>query len=764
MRSGTIAFLSGILLLQQLDRLPDALWCGLLFLIIPIIFIIPPILRAIPYFFCGFLWALLYSTIMLSSSLNESLQGKNLVIEGYISSLPKVHERSTQFEFDVTDMKFQNQSQPLPGKISLTWYNSAPRLQPGDQWRFVVRLKRPHGFMNPGGFDYEGWLFQKGIRARGYIRESPENQRITFSVSDYPLQRFRHSLADSILSVLSESPYRGIVMALAIGERQHISEEQWQVFTDTGTNHLMAISGLHVGMVSALLFFVVRYLWGNFGYLSLRFPAPKAAATAAIVGAFCYAALAGFSVPTQRAFIMLLVVMLCVIWQRQRAASEVLSLSLLAVLLFDPNSVLSAGFWLSFGAVGIILFAMNGRVGKPGIWQKWGYIHVVVGVGLIPLLLLLFQKVALLSPFANFVAVPWVSGITVPLTLLGTIAIPVIPFAGEVLLELADLSLSIIWPFLAYIASIDTMLWNQHEPPLWSIILGGVGILWLLIPRGFPARWLGLIWLTPIFLIKPASPGSGEIWFTVLDVGQGLSAVARTKNHTLVYDFGPRFNQRFDTGKAVVVPFMKNLGVDQIDTLIVSHGDNDHIGGLGSVLDQFQADRILTSAPEEIEYDNTDHCLTGQRWQWDEVSFQIIHPDKNVLFSGNNGSCVLLVENKWGHRILITGDIEKKAEAYLLKHYAVELPAHILVAPHHGSKTSSTQSFINMVNPDYVVFPVGYRNRWGFPKESVVERYQKSGVQIFDSASHGAITFRVRKLINSVETYRQSEQRYWHVK
>ncbi len=764
MRSGTIAFLSGILLLQQLDQLPDSLWCGLLLLIIPVIFIIPPILRVVSYFFCGFLWALLYSTMIFSSHLNESLEGKNLVVEGYISSLPKVHERSTQFEFDVTDLMFQNRSQSLSGKILLTWYNTAPQLQPGDQWRFVVRLKRPHGFMNPGGFDYERWLFQKEIRARGYIRESSVNQRITFQVSDYPLQRFRYYLADSILSVLSDSPYRGIVMALAIGERQHISEEQWQVFTDTGTNHLMAISGLHVGMVSALLFFVVRYLWGNFGYLSLRFPAPKAAATAAIIGAFCYAALAGFSVPTQRAFIMLLVVMLCVIWQRQRAASEVLSLSLLAVLLFDPNSVLSAGFWLSFGAVGIILFAMNGRIGKPGVWQKWGYIHVVVGVGLTPMLLLLFQKVALLSPLANFVAVPWVSGITVPLTLLGTITVAVIPFAGEVLLKLADISLSLIWPFLAYIASIDAMLWNQHEPPLWSILLGIVGILWLLIPMGSPARWLGLIWLMPIFLVKPASPENGEVWFTVLDVGQGLSAVVRTKNHTLVYDFGPRFNQRFDTGKAVVVPFMKNLGVEKIDTLIVSHGDNDHIGGLNSVLDQFQAHRILTSTPEELAYDHTEHCRTGQRWQWDDVSFQIIHPDKNSLFSGNNGSCVLRIENKWGYRILITGDIEKKAEAYLVKYYAVELPSHILVAPHHGSKTSSTQSFIDVINPEYVVFPVGYRNRWGFPKESVVGRYQILGAQMFDSASHGAVTFRTGKLKNSVETYRQSGQRYWHVK
>ncbi len=764
MRSGTIALLLGILLLQQLKQLPDSLWCGLLFVIIPIIFILPPIFRGIVYFICGFLWALFFSTMTLSSHLDKSLEGKNLVVEGYISSLPKIRERSTQFEFDATALTFQNQSQPLPGKIILTWYNTAPLLHPGDQWRFVVRLKRPHGFMNPGGFDYEGWLFQKEIRAKGYIRESPENQRITLNTSDYPLQRFRHYLANSISSVLNDSPYAGIVMALAIGERQHISEEQWEVLTNTGTNHLMAISGLHVGMVSALIFFVVRYLWGYSGYLSLRFPAPKAAAVAAIIGALVYAALAGFSVPTQRAFIMLSVVMLCVILQRQRAASEVLALSLLAVLLLDPNSVLSAGFWLSFGAVGIILFAMNGRVGKPGLWHKWGYIHVVVGVGLSPLLLLLFQKVALLSPLANFIAVPWVSGVTVPLTLSGTIMMPVMPYAGTILLELADLSLSIIWPFLEYIASIDTLLWNQHQPPLWSIIFAVIGTLWLLTPGGVPARWLGIVWLMPIFLVKPASPENGEIWFTVLDVGQGLSAVVRTKNHTLVYDFGPRFNQRFDTGKAVVIPFMKNLGVDRIDALIVSHGDNDHIGGLNSVLDEFQVHRILTSTPEKIVSDHVEHCRTGQRWQWDDIYFQIIHPDNKQPFSGNNGSCVLRIENRWGNRILVTGDIEKRAEAYMVRNYADELASNILVAPHHGSKTSSTQQFINAVNPEYVIFPVGYRNRWGFPKEPVLERYQELGAQLFDSASHGAITFEIMGLKSSVETYRQSEQRYWHVK
>ncbi len=764
MRSGTIAFLLGILLLQQVKHLPDSLWCGLLFLIIPLLFVTPLIIRLALYFLCGFLWALFYSTLILSSHLDASLEGKNLVVEGYISSLPKIRERSTQFEFEVTDLSFHKQSQPLPGKIVLTWYNTAPLLYPGDQWRFVVRLKKPHGFMNPGGFDYEGWLFQKKIRARGYIREDSINQRITSSESDYPLQRFRHELANSILSALGDSPYAGIVMALAIGERQHISQEQWQVLTNTGTNHLMAISGLHVGMVSALLFFSVRYLWGYFSYLSLRFPAPKVAATVAIIGAFVYAALAGFSVPTQRAFIMLFVVMLCVIWQRQRAASEVLALSLLMVLLLDPNAVLSAGFWLSFGAVGIILFAMNGRVGKPSIWHKWGYIHVVVGVGLIPLLLLLFQKVALLSPFANFLAVPWVSAITVPLTLLGTITIPVMPLIGEVFLELADLSLSVIWPFLVYIASIDTMLWNQHQPPLWSLVLGVIGILWLLIPNGMPARWLGIIWLMPIFFVKPVSPENGEVWFTVLDVGQGLSVVVRTKNHSLVYDLGPRFNQNFDTGKAVVLPFMKYLGVDQIDALVVSHGDNDHIGGLDSVLSQIQVRRILTSAPEKITYNSVERCKAGQQWQWNEVSFQIIHPDQNQPFSGNNGSCVLRIENKWGVRILIAGDIEKKAETYMAKHYAAKLPSNILVAPHHGSKTSSTQQFVNLVNPEYVVFPVGYRNRWGFPKESVSGRYQKLESQLFDSASHGAVTFRIRKQVNSVETYRQSNQRYWHVK
>ncbi len=764
MRSGTIAFLLGVLLLQQVKQLPDSFWCVLLFLFVPIVFVLPVLFRLIASFICGFLWALFFSTMTLSSHLNESLEGKNLVVEGYISSLPKVRERSTQFEFDVTDLTFQNQSQVFPGKIVLTWYDRAPPLHPGDQWRFVVRLKRPHGFMNPGGFDYESWLFQKKIRAKGYIRKSSVNQRITSNNSDYSLQRFRHYLANSISSVLSDSPYTGIVMALAIGERQHISHEQWEVLTNTGTNHLMAISGLHVGMVSALLFFIVRYLWGRFSYLSLRFSAPKAAAVAAIIGAFLYAALAGFSVPTQRAFIMLFVVMICVIWQRQRAASEVLMLSLLVVLLLDPNSVLSAGFWLSFGAVGIILFAMNGRIGKPGLWHKWGYIHVVVGVGLSPLLLLLFQKVALLSPLANFVAVPWVSAITVPLTLSGTIAMPVMPSIGAFFLGLADLSLAIIWPFLAYIASIDTLLWNQHQPPLWSIVFAVIGILWLLIPKGVPARWLGIIWLMPIFLVKPVSPVSGEVWFTVLDVGQGLSAVVRTTNHTLVYDFGPRFNQRFDTGKAVVVPFMKNLGVDKIDALIVSHSDNDHMGGLGSVLDQFQVHRILTSTPEKIAGDHVEHCWSGQQWQWDDVSFQIIHPDKKQPFSGNNGSCVLRIENRWGSRILITGDIEKEAEAYLVKHYTAELPSKILVAPHHGSKTSSSEQFISAVNPEYVVFPVGYRNRWGFPKKSVFERYQELGAQLFDSASHGAVTFRLNRLESSVESYRQSGQRYWHVK
>lgn len=777
MRLGAVAFLCGVLLLQQLAELPQlssiqtVLWLALLLLAVIVTLFIRQ-LRPLLFLLAGFHWALLQAVLILSSALPAALEKQDVVIQGSIASLPQQQGRKWRFLFDIETLKHgENIVAEPPHHVRLNWYGNAPELNVGDRWHLTVRLKRPHGFMNPGGFDYEGWLFQQGIRATGYVRTSEENRRLSSEPMHYPVQRLRQSLAGAITSHLDQPELSGIVTALAIGERQAISQSQWDVLRKTGTIHLVAISGLHIGLVAGMVFFVVQALWARLASVALRWPAPSVAAIAGFCAALLYAALAGFTIPTQRALVMVAVVMLMLYLQRQRRFSDTLSLALLIVLVFDPFVVMSAGFWLSFSAVAAIIFAMSGRLNRRDWWWRWGRIHLVVAIALLPLLLMTFQQMPLLSPLANFIAVPWVSLCVVPLVLLGTSTMLWLPEMGAWLLNAAATALDWLWPFLESLAAQEAGLWQQHPPALWTLLPALIGILLLLAPRGIPGRWLGIIWCMPLLLVTPARPAAGEWWFTLLDVGQGLAAVVQTQNHTLVYDTGPRFSDSFDTGSAVVVPFLKQAGVNGVDMLVIGHGDNDHMGGAHSVTTLMDVKQILTSVPEKVSWrTGARHCTRGQQWQWDGVLFEILHPS-STGFKGNDASCVLRVstfidENVAPASLLLTGDIEAAAERALVRESTDKLSAKVIVAPHHGSKSSSSDAFVTAVSARYALFPVGYLNRYHFPHPVVTARYMRQGAQIVESAEAGALTFRFDRVGNiiAIERFRDTHRRYWHVK
>lgn len=777
MRSGTIAFLLGILAFQQLPDLPDPRWAGLLAVLLPVAVLsrhwrLPAVLGA------GFLWALLRAALILSGGIAPELEGRDVVVEGTVATIPVARERGLRFEFDVLALTAADGRRPAPGRIQLSWYGTRAAPGVGERWRLKVRLKRPRGFMNPGGFDFEGWLFQHRIRASGYVRKDPGNVHLAAQPRGHPVDRLRRHLQVAIAGVLGDSANLGMVTALAVGERQEISVRQWRVLARTGTNHLMAISGLHVGLVAGLVFFAVRRLWAWPGDIVLYLPAPKAAAAAALLAAAGYAALAGFAIPTQRALIMLGVAMGAVLLQRGILPSRSLALALLAVLVFDPFAVMAPGFWLSFAAVAVILLGMSGRLSRrhapcapespmrvdaPGLWWKWGRVQWLVAVGLLPLTLVLFQRASLVSPVANLVAVPWMSLSVIPLTLLGAALLPLAPAAGAALLHAADALLALLWVYLEWLSDLPIALWAQHTPPAWAAACAALGVALFLAPHGLPGRWLAGLWLLPLFLARPPAPAPGEAWFTLLDVGQGLAAVVRTANHTLVYDTGPRFSERFDTGRAVVVPFLRAAGVDRIDLLVVSHGDNDHIGGARSILDELAVERLISGVPERLAGTGAQRCGADQSWNWDGVEFQIIHPPPGRLYKGNDGSCVLRVANA-AAAVLLPGDIEKSTERFLLAAHRASLAVDILVAPHHGSNTSSTPAFLQAVGPRYVLFPVGYRNRYGFPRRRVVARYRDLGASMLDTARHGAISFRLPAVGMPAppETYRQAGRRYWN--
>lgn len=774
MRSGTIAFLIGVLVFHQLPELPPAYVRWFLPLCLILAFFCLKC-RLIMLLACGFLWAHIHAYAHFSHGLSPALEGKDVVVQGQIASLPEAREHGIRFLMQVEGLRFNNKEHRYRGKLRLNWYRSDQALVAGESWQLVVRLKRPHGFMNPGGFDYEGWMYQRGIKATGYVRNNENNIRL--SAAGLSVNRLRQHLSEFIDQSLPESKFRGLISALAIGHRQAITPAQWEILSRTGTNHLMAISGLHIGLVAGLVFFITRKLWAMTGTPVLHMPAPRLAALTAILAAMAYAALAGFSIPTQRAVIMVLVVMLSFFMSWRLRALDILLLALLCVLLFDPSAVLNAGFWLSFTAVAVIVFGMHGRVGQQKnalayrntlsiasrLWWKWGRVQWIVALGLLPLTLIIFQRMSLVSPLANLVAVPWMSLLVVPLVLCGVLVGMFVPQAGTWILSLADDLLALLWMLLENLSGLSLASWSQGVPSVWSMVLAACGVGLLLCPKGIPARWLGIVLVMPLFVVRPAVPEKGHAWFTLLDVGQGLSAVVQTQNHALVFDTGPRFNQNFDTGKAVVIPFLREQGITQLSMLILSHNDNDHAGGVRSVLGAMDVDRVVSGLANKDLPAERQPCSDQEAWEWDGVSFRFIHPPPDHALEGNDASCVLVVDTATG-RVLMTGDITRKVEQRVLEFYPQWLDADILVIPHHGSNTSSSAAFIAAVSPEYGLIAAGYRNRYRLPVKKVVRRYQDAGVKLLNTAERGAVGLRLGPGISGLvpESQREKVRRFWH--
>lgn len=762
MRLVCLAFLLGVLLLHQHTSLPSPY---LALFIFPLLLLLKyRAVRPFSVMACGYLWALATASWYLHLALPANVISKDAEVVGVIASIPALEDRRLQFYFKIEEMEFQGQSIPSPGLVKLSWYNEAPTMKLGQRWRLTVRLKPPHGFRNPGGFDYEQWLFSEKIRALGYVRENASNALLAPSTPLTRLAQMRQSIADEVAARATDLQHESIIAALTIGDRQEMSDEQWRVLLVTGTNHLMAISGLHISLVAGLFFFLGRWLWSRSARLLLWWPAQKAAALFAVAGATYYSFLAGFSIPTQRSMIMIAVAMLAIIWMRKQSPSGILAFALLLVLLWDPLAPLSVSFWLSFLAVAILIYGMAGRVGQSGMWWKWGRAQWLLSLGLLPFLLFYFQQASLISPLANLIAVPWVSFVVVPLSLLAATFSMISAAIADPLFQLADTTFQIIWVMLAWMADLSWAKWVKPQLPLWVTLAAIIGVVLLMAPRGFPLRSLGVIWLLPLFLIESDRPQRGELWFTLLDVGQGLAAVVRTENHVLLYDTGPKYGDDFDAGRAVVVPYLANhLGVDRVDKLIVGHGDADHIGGASSVLSALRIEEVITSAPQQLTAFHPRECHAGEAWEWDGVRFEMIHPPAEYQSSENNRSCVLRIDTPTSS-VLVTGDIEAHAEAYLVKEASEKLDADVLVVPHHGSKTSSTSAFIDAVSPRIALFPAGYRNKFGFPIKSVVERYRQRDIKMFDTSRVGAIRLDFSAAGDEIitKTFLDSDRYYWH--
>ncbi len=750
--------MGGILLVQQSPTLPS-LWWGWAAALPLILAWRRPVWLIAVFFVFGVAWATFRAGLILDERLTPELEGRDLVIVGHVADIPRAAAYGFRFLFDVEDARLADEAVRAPPRVLLNSSVNDFTPRAGERWRLRVRLSRPHGFQNPGGFDYEGHLFRNRIRARGYVRAELAPERLADTSIRYAIDSVRQRLGERIAALIPDSAMTGIVVALANGDERRIGEPQWQVLRATGTVHLVAISGLHISLIGGIAFFLMRYLWALPGVTVQWCPAPVMGAIAALIAATGYAALAGFVVPTQRALIMLAVAMGGILLRRRFAPSQLLAAALLLVLLYDPLSVMAPGFWLSFAAVAVILYVASGAGERPSWIYRWGYLQWAIALGMLPLTLALFQRVSLIAPIANLIAVPVFDMAAAPLTLAGIAALGTLPdVVAAGLFQLAATLLSWLWSVLEFLAGLHFGEWVQHAPPAWAFACALVGVAVLLAPRGWPARWVGAGWLLPLILVRPPAPAQGEVWFTLLDVGQGLASVIRTQHHTLVYDTGPRLSETFDTGEVVVVPYLRAQGVASVDTLVISHSDNDHRGGAESLLRALTVKRVLSSAPELPFVSET--CKAGMRWNWDGVEFEMLHPPTDVRSRHNNGSCVLVVRSRHGN-VLLPGDIEKRAEQYLLARHDGRLAADILVAPHHGSKTSSHEDFVVIVRPAHVLFPVGYRNRYRHPYPAVVQRYAEIGARLYDSASAGALEFVLDDQGIRGSAYRDTHRRYW---
>ncbi|WP_338761443.1 DNA internalization-related competence protein ComEC/Rec2 [Massilia sp. METH4] len=749
----------------------------------------------------GFYWAALLASHALAPELAKADEGRDVFVTGTIAMLPNRTSHFTRFVFDVE----RAEGLRVPPRIALSWYagfrgdvQAVPELRPGERWRLKMRLQRPHGNANPHGFEYELWLLEQGIRATGYVRlEGPHERLDEFVFTPRnAVERMRDSLRGKIGRALDGREYAAVIVALVIGDQRGIDQEDWQAFARTGVSHLVSISGLHITMIAGLVAWAASACWRRSLFVRhaqwpLLLPAQKVGALAGMLAALVYVALAGFGVPAQRTLTMLCVVALALWTDRIACVSHVLALAAGLVVLIDPWAVMWPGFWLSFGAVAVILFA---TVGRTAVYKNAGdpaaidpgarrgtpltrrqrlaaslraaaTTQYAVTLGLVPLTMLLFAQVSIVSPFANAIAIPVVSLLVTPLALAGgllpePLATPLLVLAHELMRQLAGL--------LQWFSAAPLAVYSAPVPPWWLFAIALAGTLWLLAPRGWPVRWLGAACWVPLLAAQPDAPAPGTVRIVAFDVGQGMAVLVETAGHRLLYDTGPSYGPEANAGSRVIVPYLRARGIGWLDGIVVSHGDADHAGGALAVLKEVKAGWMLSSlaGSHAVALAAARHrpCEAGQRWEWDGIRFEMLHPTAasyaDAALKTNGRSCTLRIVAPGG-TVLLPGDIEARQEAELVARSGDGLRADVLLVPHHGSGTSSTAGFLDAVRPRVAILQVGYRNRYRHPKREVMERYDERRVHVVRTDEAGAVLITVADGV-SLQQYRRLRPRYWH--
>jgi len=744
----------------------------------------------------GISWGVYSGYNLLDMQIADELVGRDLIVTGRIQGLPEQDERRLRFNLRVTSAATTaGQAIPMadfPAKLQLSWYqyqrngaeSALPSFAVGDEWQLRVRLKRPRGFVNPAGFDYQAWLLRQGIGATGYVLDHRNNQRVIatekyFSFDDWINQQ-RYQLQQWIITH-SESSERGILIALLIGDSSLVDKSQWLRMQQTGTSHLIAISGLHVGFLAIFGFYIGLWLGKCIQLVWHRCPALMIAWCCAIVCASFYSALAGFNIPTVRTLIMLVVFYLACLWRRSINVADIFCMALALVVVIDPLAALDMGFWLSFGAVALLLIYFSGRlIAKKNIqpWSGFSIANLLVGfirsqwvmfIGLLVPLSLLVSSISLVAPVANAVAIPLITFLVVPLLFISVAISRVFADSSDFLLGIAGWLMEILKIFLDGLLTIGGK-WSSPVvvfSPALAIVIA-LSCCVLLLPKGlFPRAlaWCGLF-IGALLGFIITTPNQPELKLNVLDVGQGTAVVVQVGKKILVYDTGPKYTDNFDAGSGIVVPYLYAQGIDHIDRLVVSHGDMDHAGGLAGVMEKISPGQLLAGEPEKIPHvlqnkSAAKNCHQVPAWRWQNVNFRFLQFPQLTSTKANNHSCVLLI-SYGDHHILLPGDIEISVEQALIRTQQLPDKLQLLLAAHHGSRTSSGAGFVNKMQPDIVVYSAGYRSQHGHPHPQVRQRYQTVGSREINTAGSGAVLFEWRQdKLQVVREYRQVNRRYW---
>ncbi len=731
----TLLFLLGICSVQLFSHLPSLIFLTILIMPIMVWCYLPTPYRKIGQylsaFLLGFCWMICQAHWLLSLQLPQTNDPIFKMI-GTVISIPEQHNHAIMFNFAVTQIEQTTYLKWHPYKFRITWYGQQPEhLRVGDKWQLTIRLNKPHVFTNPAGFDYQKWLFESHLNAIGTVQNSGQNLLLRINRYSYPIDRFRQLINEKLQVSLYGLPLAGMIIALCIGIRDHITQQQWQALRNTGTNHLMAIAGLHISCIASMTYFLVNFCWRRFAFLITLFPVQQAASLISLIAAIIYSALAGFSLPTQRAVIMLSVFLLSTLLRRHISAWNAYYLALFIILFIDPFDTLSASFWLSFGTVALIIYGNSARLKMQGIWWHWGRTQWVIGLGIMPLSLLFFQQVSLISFITNSIAIPAVGFIILPLCFTGSLLIIFAPYIGKLFIVLAEHLLNYLWIILEKLSSITIMQWYAGINQQWLIFSMIMCVTLLLAPRGWPARWLGVFWAAPLIFYKISMPLMGQIDVTLLDAAKNEIAIIKTAQHILLYEVLEDNNKNNIIAQQIIKSYLLQNGIKKVDQIYTN-------------VPQIYAKNSTVS----VENLNILSCVNDKRWRWDNVDWHL-----QSLSPNNSDVCVLNISNNNSHLILLnhlTSDIQQD----LQKLKQANFDKTIVIIPHEKNNLPNVNN--TQINNEQLIFILGsYNTRKSADQLLQFESYstQKCGTIHFVVATDGSL--------DKIDCYKVDDHYFW---